>query len=68
MVSLNWFEYMDVPQTWRHKYKEVFVAPGQELFPVCDNMGELYRNCDLDTVVNFLAKQVHFDNNFGIQY
>merc|ERR1719385_178214 len=24
---------------------------------VCDNMGELYRNCDLDTVVNFLAKQ-----------
>jgi len=23
----------------------------------CDNMGELYRNCDLDTVVNFLAKQ-----------
>ena len=25
---------------------------------VCDNMGELYRNCDLDTVVNFLAKQV----------
>ena len=21
-------------------------------------MGELYRNCDLDTVVNFLAKQV----------
>merc|ERR1719391_1422014 len=23
---------------------------------VCDNMGELYRNCDLDTVVNFLAK------------
>ena len=29
-------------------------------FPVCDNMGELYRNCDLDTVVNFLAKQVNF--------
>merc|ERR1712180_228365 len=24
---------------------------------VCDNMGELYRNCDLDTIVNFLAKQ-----------
>jgi len=24
---------------------------------VSDNMGELYRNCDLDTVVNFLAKQ-----------
>jgi len=24
---------------------------------VCDNMGELYRNCDLDTVVNFMAKQ-----------
>merc|ERR1711963_810486 len=24
---------------------------------VCDNMGELYRNCDLDTVVNFPAKQ-----------
>lgn len=24
---------------------------------VCDNMGELYRSCDLDTVVNFLAKQ-----------
>merc|ERR1719385_52779 len=24
---------------------------------VCDNMGELYRNCELDTVVNFLAKQ-----------
>jgi len=23
----------------------------------CDNMGELYRNCDLDTMVNFLAKQ-----------
>ena len=23
-------------------------------------MGELYRNCDLDTVVNFLAKQVRF--------
>jgi len=23
---------------------------------VSDNMGELYRNCDLDTVVNFLAK------------
>merc|ERR1719221_2344066 len=23
----------------------------------CDNVGELYRNCDLDTVVNFLAKQ-----------
>ena len=23
-------------------------------------MGELYRNCDLDTVVNFLAKQVNF--------
>ena len=23
----------------------------------CDNMGEFYRNCDLDTVVNFLAKQ-----------
>ena len=23
-------------------------------------MGELYRNCDLDTVVNFLAKQVYF--------
>ena len=28
------------------------------LSSVCDNMGELYRNCDLDTVVNFLAKQV----------
>ena len=27
---------------------------------VCDNMGELYRNCDLDTVVNFLAKQVTY--------
>ena len=27
---------------------------------VCDNMGELYRNCDLDTVVNFLAKQVSY--------
>lgn len=24
---------------------------------ISDNMGELYRNCDLDTVVNFLAKQ-----------
>jgi len=24
---------------------------------VCDNMGELYRNCDLDTIINFLAKQ-----------
>lgn len=24
---------------------------------VSDNMGELYRNCDLDTLVNFLAKQ-----------
>jgi len=24
---------------------------------VSDNMGELYRNCDLDTIVNFLAKQ-----------
>merc|ERR1719385_432757 len=24
---------------------------------VSDNMGELYRNCDLDTVINFLAKQ-----------
>jgi len=23
----------------------------------CDNMGELYRNCDLDTIINFLAKQ-----------
>ena len=23
-------------------------------------MGELYRNCDLDTVVNFLAKQVSY--------
>merc|ERR1719278_1564248 len=23
----------------------------------CDNMGELYRHCDLDTMVNFLAKQ-----------
>ena len=23
----------------------------------CDNMAELYRDCDLDTVVNFLAKQ-----------
>ena len=35
-------------------------------FPVCDNMGELYRNCDLDTVVNFLAKQVIFWDNIGI--
>jgi len=24
---------------------------------VSNNMGELYRNCDLDTVINFLAKQ-----------
>ena len=23
----------------------------------CNNMGELYRDCDLDTVVNLLAKQ-----------
>ena len=23
----------------------------------CNNMAELYRDCDLDTVVNFLAKQ-----------
>ena len=23
----------------------------------CNNMGELYRDCDLDTVVTFLAKQ-----------
>jgi len=26
-------------------------------FNVSDNMGELYRNCDLDTIVNFFAKQ-----------
>jgi len=24
---------------------------------VCNNMGDLYRNCDLDTTINFLAKQ-----------
>ena len=23
----------------------------------CDNMGELYRHCDLDTMINFMAKQ-----------
>merc|ERR1719312_66398 len=23
----------------------------------CDNMGDMYRNCELDTVMNFLAKQ-----------
>jgi len=26
-------------------------------FNISDNMGELYRNCDLDTMVNFFAKQ-----------